>query len=279
MIVFGMRLRPCPVLASLLLSTGIIGGCSVALDFDATSKDSASGAAFCTQHAAPPAIFCDDFDTEPLGTKWPSVEQTNGTAKDDPGAYVSAPNSLLSIANAVPAMGGVRAVGTLSFAQLTSAKIGLRVSFKMRVDQFDTTTGAKNIAFAFLYGPQNDFNQIVLNLVSTESAVSLQVAENAQAPNSPTSDYAQHGPFMTKPALKEWITVEIDLDVNSPVGTGNNLRVFLNGKTELDTQLQLPLKGGTPRLELGVGWVDSMTKPTRAWTVRYDDFLVETAAL
>jgi hypothetical protein len=184
----------------------------------------------------------------------------------------------LSVANPVAAGGSVRAVSTLSFPAYQSQPVGLRVSFALRVDQFDSTSSAKNTVFAFLFGSQSDFNQIVMNLVSTETAVSVQVAENAQTLGSSTSDYAQYGPFVTKPAQDEWLQVAIDLDVVTPTGSGNNLRVRLNDQTELDTKLQLPLKGGTPRMELGVGWVDS-TKPTQAWKIRYDNFLVETAAL
>ncbi len=229
---------------------------------------------FCAQHAGPPAIFCDDFDGASLGQKWPSLEQTNGTASNDAQSAVSGSSSFLSFANAVPVGGSVRAVGTLSFPNLSSASVGLRFAFKMRVDQFDTTAGAKNIVFDFLYGPQGDFNQIVLNLVSTESAVSVQVAENAQKLGDTTSDYAQHGPFITKPTVGQWLKVGIALDVVNPVGKGNRLRVTLDDRTELDTELQLALKGETPRVELGVGWVDN-SKATQPWAIRYDDFLVE----
>jgi hypothetical protein len=91
--------------------------------------------------------------------------------------------------------------------------------------------------------------------------------------------YEQHGPFTLKPTVGQWMKVEIDIDILNPEGTGNNMRVRLDGMSALDTQLKLALKGDIPRLELGVGWVDSATKPTQTWAVRYDDFLVETTAL
>jgi hypothetical protein len=264
--------------AALLAATTLLTSCSLALDFDKTASEPRTETGFCQKHVGPPAVFCDDFDVDAFGSKWPAVEQTNGTAKDDNMAFLSSPNSLLSLANAVPMGGGVRSVGSIGFPALKSTKVGLRISFSIRVDQFDATSGAKNIVFDFLYGPVNDFNQIVVNLVSTETAVSVQVAENAQKVGSPTSDYAPHGPFTTKPALGQWMKVAIDLDILNPVGLGNNLRVRLDDQVQLDTQLQVALKGDTPRIELGVGWVDS-SKPTQAWAVRYDDFLVETIAL
>jgi hypothetical protein len=275
-----MWFRPRQALASSALLAVASTSCSLALDFDATSSEPlAESKPFCAQHSGPPAVFCDDFDGEVLGTKWPLVEQTNGSARNDSAASISAPSSLLSIASPVGVRGSVRAVGVVSFASLSTTKVGLRISFSMRVDQFDPTSGAKNIIFDFLYGPLSDFNQIVLNLVSTETAVSVQVAENAQKLSDGTSMYEQYGPFEIKPTIGQWMKVAIDIDIINPQGAGNTLRVRLDDQTALQTSLKLPLKGDKPRLELGVGWVDSETKPTQTWAVRYDDFLVETTAL
>lgn len=254
---------------------GASQACTLALDFDAASSEpSLGGSGFCMKHAGPPAVFCDDFDVDALGTKWPAVEQKNGSAKNDSGASTSAPNSLLSIASPVGVGGSVRAAAVLNLAKLKSTKVGLRISFNLRVEQFDATSGATNVAFAFLYGPLVDYNQVVLNLVSNESAASLRVVEYAPV----TAGYALHGPFTTKPAVGQWMKVQIDIDIVNPVGSGNALRVRLNDAVELDTQLQVPLKGDVPRLELGVSWVESL-KATQTWAVRYDDFLVETVSL
>lgn len=273
--------RPRSAFAGTVLLASTLGACSLALDFDQTSEKAGQGkstGAFCAQHAQVTVAFCDDFDGQPLGTKWPSVEQANGTATNDTQAAVSGTSSFLSIANAVPANAGVRAVGAVSFGNLKAQAVGLRISFKVRVDQFDATSGAKNTIFDFLYGPMSDYNQIVVNLVSTETAVSIQVAENAQKAGETTSEYALHGPFVTKPTIGQWMKVDLNLDITAPIGSGNRLRVLLDDKQELDTTLQIALKGDTPRMELGVGWVDT-SKPTQAWAVRYDDFLVDTVKL
>ena len=261
---------------------GLVGGCSLALDFDATSSQPATvGAAFCAKHTQPPMVFCDDFDGDALGVKWPMVEEVGGgTARTDAAASVSAPNSLLSSVTALAAgTPRVRGVGVVPFTKLKDAAVGLRISFSMRVDAFDATNGAKNIAFDFLYGPTSDFNQIVLNLVSTGTAVSLQIAENAQKVGEVASQYQPYGPFTIKPTIGQWMKVEIDIDINQPKGLENNsLRLRLDGQSALDTKLSLALKGDTPRLELGVGWVDTATA-TQPWAVRYDDFLVEAISL
>ncbi|HYP88423.1 MAG TPA: hypothetical protein VEQ59_09720 [Polyangiaceae bacterium] len=264
--------------AGALAACVALPACSVALDFDATSaKRAGTSESFCGKHLSPPALFCDDFDSAALSTKWPVVEQSNGSAKDDDGAAQSAPNSLLSVVQPLAPGEGARAIGAVTFPSLASAKVGLRISFALRVDDFDESNGASNVVFNFLYGPLDDYNEISLNLVSTESAVSLQIAENAQKVGEEPGEYAQHGPFTKKVARGEWMRVDIDLDIDEPVGPSNALRVSFDGKTELDTSLMLALKGGTPRLELGVGWVDS-TNATQRWVVRYDDFVVEAVA-
>jgi hypothetical protein len=273
-----MSLRSRLAWAGAFGAAAALPACSLALDFDATSAQPSPNTGFCRSHASPPAVFCDDFDATPLGTKWPAVEQQHGSVRNDGAAARSAPNSLLSSVEPVAAGERARAVGSVAFPALTSAKVGLRISFAMRVDQFDRASGAKNVVFGFLYGPLDDYNQIALNLVSTETAVSLQVAESSPKVGDEPGRSAQHGPFTTKPPLHDWTTIAIDFDINDPLGRGNALRVSLDGKLELDTQLTLPLKGDTPRLELGVGWVDT-TEPTQTWVVRYDDFLVEAVTL
>ncbi len=257
----------------------LLQGCSLALDFDATQAHSGPEASgFCRAHVAPPAVFCDDFDELALTTKWPTVEQENGSASNDGGAALSAPNSLLSIASPAAAGENVRALGGIAFPRLASSRVGLRVSFALRVEQFDSTRDANSVVFDFLYGPPDDYNELVLALVSTETAVSLQVVEISEQVGEDEGRYVQHGPFVTKPGLGRWMRVAIDVDINEVVGQGNAVRVTLDGHRELDTALELPLKGDTPRLELGVGWVDT-AGPTQTWAVRYDDFLVEAVSL
>lgn len=285
MISCGMRCSSRAAYAALLLLTGTISGCSLALDFDATSKDySPSGAGggsnngpYCSQHAA--ATLCDDFDGTSLNDKWNLLPTSNGSVRADSAASFSAPNSLLSVADKVAQGGQVRAVTGYNFTEYASAsKAGFRTSFELRVDAFDPTNGAKNIAFAYLFGSSQDFNQIVMNLVSNGSSVSLQVAENSQTMGSATSLYQLYGPFATKLAVGQWIKVDLDIDAYNLMGSGNRLRVHLDGTSVLDTALMYPLKGGTPRLELGVGWVDS-SAPAQGWTVRYDNFSVEVVSL
>ena len=262
-----------------LLAAIACSGCSLALDFDSTSKQPVKPQpTFCGEHSTPPAIFCDDFDAEPLGTKWLKVERVNGEATNDTGAATSAPNSLLSVADPVGVTGKVRAVSTVGFLELSSTKVGLRISFNMRVDQFDSAIGAKTNVFDFLYGSITDFNQVLVVLQSTGSEVSVTLAENPQKPPEPNNLYQEYGPFPVRPVQGQWMKVALDIDILNPIGPGNSVRFALDDQMQLDTALLYPFKGQTPRLELGVGWVDSEAMPSQTWAIRYDDFLVEAVA-
>src|SRR4051812_14671443 len=109
------------------------GGCSVALDFDSlATKPAKHEPTFCGAHATPPAIFCDDFDADALGNKWPKLEVMNGEVTNDAGAATSEPSSLLSVADPVGVTGRVRAISSISFPDLNSTKVGLRISFNLR---------------------------------------------------------------------------------------------------------------------------------------------------
>jgi hypothetical protein len=262
-----------------LLAACAGSGCSVALDFDSLAmKPATHEPTFCAAHSTPPAIFCDDFDADALGKKWPKLEVMNGEVTNDAVASTSAPDSLLSIADPVGMTGRVRAVSTVSFPNLNSTKVGLRISFNLRVDQFDSAIGAKTNVFDFVYGPVTDFNQVILVLISTGDTVSVMLAENPQKVGDPNNLYHEYGPFTVKLALQQWTKVAVDLDITSPLGPGNTVRLALDDQLQLDTALLYPLKGETPRLELGVGWVDSEMMSTQSWAIRYDDFLVEAVA-
>jgi hypothetical protein len=250
----------------------------LALDFDAVSAQDSNNPAFCANHPAPQATFCDDFDGKPLGTLWGTLSQMNGTVVVDSIVASSAPNSLLSTIGAVPMGGSVRAVASTSFPMLNGKSLGFRVSFDMLVEAFDKNPSAMVTAFAFLYGPLNNYNQIVINLSSTGTDVKIQVIENAEA-----GGYDKHGPYPVSAPVGGWINVRLELDLRTPsgmppAGAENALRVYLAGVEQEDARLQVPLNGDVPRMELGLGYEDTSVARD-GWSVRFDNFLVETAAL
>ena len=271
-------------------------GCSQGLDFDALSKDhdaapssastagdagaaSADGStsseagktAYCAS-LSPAPTFCDDFDTKPIGEQWDGVEDSNGIVGIDTIAFDSAPSSLAAKSSASPSGQSIRSVTKKSFTEFTGKPITLRMSFALRVDQIDPKTSAQIVAFGVLFGEDGNFNQVVLNLSSTGSGVVAQVSENAQGPTTSDNGYEVHGPFDKRPSASDWTDVRIEIDVHNPTGSGNSLRVYFDQVVQYDGALILPLKGGTPRIELGIGWANT---PSAPWSIRYDNVVVD----
>src|SRR4051794_31174765 len=59
----------------------------------AERPDASTG--FC-RGLTPGPYFCDDFDNEPLATKWPFVDVPNGSIVQDGLTFTSSPRSLLA---------------------------------------------------------------------------------------------------------------------------------------------------------------------------------------
>ncbi len=251
-------------------------GCTQTLDFDSVSGG-ASSSALCTGDN-PARQFCDDFDGQSVGSIWGGIEEQYGAVSNDSRASVSGTVSMLASSDGVDAGTIVRAVVKRAFPEHADSVVGIRASFDMRVDQFDPRAGAQIGAFALLFGPLDNFNQLVLNVNSTGDDISVQLAENAVSVADPSSTedngYAVHGPF-SEPAPDTWTNIRVEVDVFKPDGGGNQLRIFLDGEQKFNGPLVLDLKGAEPRLELGLTWVDTVGTAADPWSVRYDNFVVE----
>jgi hypothetical protein len=247
------------------------------LDFDAVSNGSpeTQDALHCRDRNPAPS-FCDDFDYVPIGQNWTDLEPPkNGEAKVVGDIFVTAPNSLLSTAGPVPTpTDNVRAVVKTSFPMFTNAKKKLTIGFDLYVVAFDPKQGARTIAFALLYGDVNKFYELVLNLNSNGTNASALVNEY-NFPENLSELHASVGLLNAR-----WIPVSIELTVNNPGGTGNGIAVVVDGKVVSadGDQLKLPLIAATPRMELGLGWMDT-SKATGAWAIRYDNFFADWAPL
>ena len=284
-----------PAIAVLWSIAAIAAGCTPTLDFDSVSRggpkdggttqsDGASagdapisdgGAAFSCATLSPAPTFCDDFDGKSIADLWdPKVEESAVVATDTV-SFLSPPNALLSKTEAVTATGQARAVLPKAFTLFDGKPIQLIVNFDMRIEAFDNT-GKVMIAFAVLFGPDSSFNQIVLNLKANGDAVVAQVVENAQGPGEDANGYELHGPFAKRPKVNDWSHVRMELDVTNPTGVGNLISFDLDGVPQLSAaKLTIPLKGATPRIELGVGYVEP---PAQSWAIRYDNFTADISA-
>ena len=205
----------------------------------------------------PAPTFCDDFDYGALGDHWLDFEKVNGDYQVNSAVSISPPKSLFSNVNSIAATDDVRAVVKTAFPQFAGTRGVLDMSFDLYVDQIDPKPGARIIAFALLYGDTSKFYELVLNLNSTGSGASGIVTENTY----PEGLYEEHGYLGATHA--KWVNVRIEVTVKNPTGVGNPLGVYFDGqRTNGPTdELKAPLIGGNPRVEVGIGWMDT-TKGT-----------------
>ena len=272
-------MRGAPSSYALLLWAASLCACTQTLDFESVSGESReSPEAFSCAMQSPEPTFCDDFDGDRLTKKWSSVNvsPTEGKgvveARDDDAR--SAPSSLVA---SVPGSFGSDvdyAASALSrtFAAFEGIPIRVHVSFDMRIEAFDSAANAHVIAFQFLFGGADDYNQLVLNLESRKRAVAAQFTETVGPAFAQRS-----GDYENTPEVGEWAHVEFELDARNPLGkpngAKNRLTLRVDGVELFDDDLSFDLRGGTPRMELGIPWVDSKIAE-EPWRIRYDNVLV-----
>ncbi len=296
------RLR---LVSTLLLGgAAVAAGCSATLDFDALSNGEATnvgdsgkpatdsggsgttgggGAAgdsatstYC-RSLNPTPTFCDDFDdTNPLpANRWSATDQMGGAITVDSLASVSPSMSLLAKTSTALAGSLAHAIRRKEFAAFADTKAGFRIDFDMRIEDIDPANQAQITVFAMLFGLENDYYQLVMNVDVTGGVFSLKMAENAYAADA--SGYQAHGFAGPAPLQNKWLHAHIEIDVRSPSGTdGNALRVSIDGKSQFDGSLSVPLKGKAPRVEMGIGYVKA---PSAPWTIRYDNIVADVKSI
>jgi hypothetical protein len=226
----------------------------------------------------PAPTFCDDFDIGMLSDKWTDFEKLNGDFEVNRLVYNTPPYSFQSKVDDITTLPAaqqlVRSVVKTSFPMFTGTKAKLAMAFDVYIDTVDPKQGARITAFSLLYGDTKAFYQLTLNLASAGATASFIVTEYTYPNNFST----EHG-VSAIPRAK-WTNVRVELTINDPGGMGNDIAVYLadvrqNSPTD---QLKAPLIADTPRMELGIGYMNAM-QGTGAWILRYDNFVANWAPL
>jgi hypothetical protein len=148
------------------------------------------------------------------------------------------------------------------------------ISFDFLVEELDPKMGAKVTIFALLYGDVTKYYQLVFNLKSNGSQASGALTENTY----PGGIFKEHAAVAA--SKSKWNNVKIIVTIKEPMGTGNPLAIYAGDDgsnlvltTGVNEVLAAPLIGDNPRMELGIGWMDT-TNGTAPWKVLYDNFVV-----
>jgi hypothetical protein len=262
------------VLAGFSLLFG--SGCTQTLDFDATSSEASSRPTFsCADHPSAMGVFCDDFEGKPLLESWTSVGPSTGAPgmiTTDALDSLSPSHSMLVSYPGREAGAGFTALTALKqFPDFANTNISVVLEFDMKVEVIDATNDASVSAFQFLFGNADQYNQLVLNLRSRTTEVSSEFTENFGKPN--TNEYGTiPGGIRDVPNLGQWAHVRFELEVNQAIGTNNAAKLFIDDVKLFDGALTYALFGLTPRMELGIPYVN-VEKPTTPWSIRFDNVL------
>jgi hypothetical protein len=267
----------------LLGALSLAAGCTASLPFDDVSSDQDP---FNEEIGVEPAEFnckdledragvefCSDFSSSDWEDDWNSsvevypagngvVERTTeGAVRSDPGALLATVGGTYE--------GDVYAASFIkeNFSAYKDKDFHARISFQMRVEEFDAEEPARITAFQFLMGDAQKLSQLVLNLQSRGDGVAIQFTENNSEGGFQQGDFETIG-------VGEWIEVVLILKVKNHDGEGNSAKLYIDGEELFDAPLSYELFGLTPRMELGVPWVDTMLA-TEEWQLRYDNVLAE----
>lgn len=281
-----MSSAPSPTLR-LLVAALALPACTQTLDFDGVSTkqasveegDSSSPEAFSCAMQSKAPTFCDDFDDRAPSKVWSRVllspSDGDGSIRANDDEALSEPNSLLATVQGSFDDDVHYAASALqrTFTAFEGQPIRVRVEFDLRVESFDPFTNAHVIAFQFLFGdPEGDYNALVLNLESRKTRIAAQFTETV----GPKFDQ-RAGDYENTPDVDDWVHVEFELDAQNPEGRDNggknHVTMHVDDVKLFDNDLSFDLRGGPPRMELGIPWVD-YNIATRPWRIRYDNVLV-----
>jgi len=243
-------------------------------------------ATFSCASITPPATFCDDFEGEVPEDVWsdvviaPMTPMPAGAIRQDTRDRRAGTRSLLAVAQegiGPSSWFSIAAVQTfprlLQPARLTS-------EFDMKIEQIDPRPDQLAMAFQLIFGTQAEgYNQFTLQLESRGVDVSTRFVQNDYpASDSEVDPRSEFGQPSSSPAINQWVHVTFRLEATNPAGGGNRAFLQIDDRVLFDGPLAYDLRPLTPQIEIGVPWVDStqITEQdrSRAWRVRFDNFLV-----
>jgi hypothetical protein len=226
------------------------------------------------------ATFCDNFDEYEGGTtigNWDQTIQPNGAVGLTSINAFSMPYSMSAQTNIAAIGVNTEADVLKAFSEFKDTNVHIVATFEMNIQVWDPATTGQIVAFEVIFKVNSaQYNQIVINLNSLGAGeVSAQVAEAATGADGGATGYNSY-PFKSHPATKTWIKVGVDLSIPNASGSqSNTVSVTVDGVTQIDAQLTLPIQQGeTPYVHLGIGYVNTITTAAGAWSMLYDDFVV-----
>jgi hypothetical protein len=253
-------LRPLDYLTRESAAEGDAGGdAGGAVDGAPVATEAGPAARFCDSYQG---ILCDDFDSDPVGSKWSPGFVTRGTGTLDagPGAFVSAPRSLVAHSPDGEAAGWNELVHVLG-----STPNHMVADLALQIVERSSETDLSLLVVSIGYDGPAEYEVELLATATGDPAGSLKAVEAKKgADGGETYQYLLFDAPAAIPAVGSWMHLTFDVTfAPNPM-----LRVSLGdaGTPALEASLSPSLTAGKRTVELGLAYYTS-----GGWTVRFDD--------
>lgn len=223
-------------------------------------------------------LFFDDFDTDPADAAaftapWDHVSNLNAKATRNGGTYVSSPDSMLVVTDALASGQQVDCGGYKAFP--TAPTTGsYTLSFYIDVQSADETQSSDSVLTAFeLFDPSGARWALQLESVGySAEGLSVNFSENGNTADGGKLPYTSD-PVTSLLPIGAWTLVTIEVDLTNPDGPGapvdaNTATLSFDSTVVATAQLHVGTVGGTPEILMGISYVQPLAD---AWTVRYDN--------
>jgi hypothetical protein len=212
---------------------------------------------------SPTPAFCDDFDEHPLPGEW-IVDDVGGSLAEDSSSFVSPPDSLLAVYDAL-ATGQPLDTRLRTPLSLPAPPSAIALEFQLEPVAADPTVGnaAVVVALDFTDAATNRYT-VQITLVRQQMAIGARLEEQSGFVDGMTS-YSPHALADPLPP-GQWTHIRLVITRSS--ATAASALVTFNGKTELDTPLELTVNPSDLQLTIGSTFE---TEPSDGWQNRFDN--------
>jgi hypothetical protein len=243
---------------------------------DAGSKDTGSTGG---PDASPPvgfcaglgsaALFCDDFDEgTSLAAPWDQLANTGGSETVSGASYVSAPDSMrVTVAPNTP-VSSIDLAGYKSFQAKQGVAGTPSLTFQIRIDAADTSSGSDGILGAIQLWNGSAYYDLELEVFYVSASNDFQVSMSEYGS---TSTYVKHvvGPHIP---FSTWTKVAIGVTLPAAGDGSAPATLAINGANVASVTAHVTTSNPIPEILVGTTFA---TPTAGGWSIAYDNVTFE----
>jgi hypothetical protein len=265
-------------LVGVAVAPAALFACGLTADFgglqggtpDAASSPPPPPSSSCASRTPAPT-FCDDFDHASLPGAWDVFHQIGGSLAIESSASVSPPSSLVVIFSALDPGQLLDTALRKRFA-LPPSRGTTALELAVRPVTADPTPGAVVVLFSLdFFDAANNRYSLQFALRQTPGGLSVTLGEQSGFIDGGMA-YVEH-PLPDPLTLGTWTKVRIEVARTAPRSA--TARVTFDGRVELDS-VPLSVTVDAAALLVSIGSTFE-SLPSKPWSIRYDDVVIDLA--